>query len=376
MANKKDFYETLGISKSASKDEIKSAYRKLAKKYHPDLNQEPGAEQKFKDVQEAYDILYDDSKRASYDQFGHAAFEQGGPGNGNPFGGGFSSSGFQDVDLNDIFSSFFGGGSSRQRKNYGPQKGDDTLTRMRISFMDAVLGRKVTIPVTYDEPCEKCGGTGAKSSSDIVNCGQCNGTGYVKTQQRTLFGVMEGQAVCPTCHGTGKIIKNKCDACGGKGYQRVKKDITVNVPAGINSGQQIRVAGKGSRGANGGPNGDLYLEIVIIEHKIFKRNGNDIHIEVPLGFVEAALGTKIDVPTVYGTVELKVPAGTQPQQILKLKNKGIKDMRRGTPGDQYVHLNIKTPTSLSKEQKTILENYKDTQKNGDPDYQQFAKNFE
>lgn len=374
---KKDFYETLGISKSASKDEIKSAYRKLAKKYHPDLNKEPGAEEKFKEVQEAYDILYDDQKRQMYDQFGSAAFEQGASagGQGNPFaGGGFSSQGFGGVDFGDIFSQFFGGGQRRQQ-NFGPQRGGDALQRIRVPFMDAVLGKKVLVPVSYDEVCSTCGGSGARSSTDVHTCSRCNGRGYVKVQQRTFFGVTETQAVCPECGGKGKIVTNPCPDCGGKGYKHIKRDMEVNIPAGINQGQQILVRGKGDRGINGGPNGDLYLEIVIVPHPYFKRDGNDIHLDVPISFVDAILGKTIDVPTVYGEVEVEVPPGTQPNQILRLKGRGIKDMRKGTPGDQYIHMMIKTPTKLSKEQRALLEEYQSKENKSESLFEKFKKSF-
>lgn len=375
---KRDFYEVLGLSKGASKDEIKSSYRKLAKKYHPDINKEPGAEEKFKEVQEAYDVLYDDKKRQMYDQFGMAAFEQGAStgGNGNPFqNGGFSSQGFGDVDLGDIFSSFFGGGSRQKKQSFGPQRGDDTLQRIRIPFMDAILGKKVLVPVEYDEKCSKCGGTGAKSPEFIKTCSHCGGKGYIRTQQRTLFGVMEGQQVCPTCGGTGKIISEKCPECGGKGHKHIKRDMEVNIPAGINAGQQIVVRGKGEVGKNGGENGDLYLEIVIIPHAFFKRDGNDIHLNVPISFIDAILGKKIDVPTVYGTVETTIPAGTQPNQIIRLKGRGIKDMRRGTPGDEYIHVIVKTPTKISKEQKELLEKYQEKESKSDSLFEKFKNSF-
>lgn len=375
---KRDFYEVLGISKSASKNDIKSAYRKLAKKYHPDLNHDADAPEKFKEVQEAYDVLYDDKKRQMYDQFGMAAFEQGAStgGAGNPFqGGGFSSQGFGGVDLNDIFSSFFGGRGRSQKQSFGPRRGDDTLQRIRVQFMDAVLGKKVLVPVSYDEKCSVCGGTGAKSPSDIKTCPDCGGRGYVRTQQRTIFGVMEGQEPCPKCGGTGKIVTARCDACGGKGYEHIKRDLEVNIPAGINEGQQILIKGKGERGANGGDNGDLYLEIVIVPHQYFRRDGNDVHIDVPISFVDATLGKTIDVPTVYGDVEVNVPAGTQPNQILRLKGRGIKDMRRGTPGDQYIHMQIKTPTKLSKDQKKILEDFQKNEDKSDSLFEKFKKAF-
>lgn len=357
MAEKRDYYEVLGVSKNATKDEIKSAYRKLAKQYHPDINKSPDAPKKFEEIQEAYDVLYDDEKRKRYDQFGQAAFEQGAGmgGAGNPFGGGFSSQGFGDVDLNDIFSSFFGGGSRRSsRAQAGPAKGNDTLYTISISFMDAVNGCHINIPLTYDEPCDHCHGTGAETSSDIATCPYCGGTGYTTRQERTIFGVMQSQGPCEHCHGTGKIVKKACSVCGGKGYNRVHKDLDVNIPAGINAGQQVRVKGKGERGTLGGENGDLYVEIQIKPDKTFTREGNDIHMNLSLSFVSCALGNKVDVPTVYGEVSVDIPAGTQPDQILKLKGKGIKDLRTGKPGDQYLHVKVETPTNLTATQKDLL----------------------
>ncbi len=358
MANKRDLYEVLGIAKTASKDEIKSAYRKLAKKYHPDINKEADAETKFKEIQEAYDILYDDTKRASYDRFGHQAFEQGGMGGGPGGFGGFGGGQGFDINLDDIFSSFFGGGQRRQQRNYGPTRGEDNIMRVKIDFMDAIKGKTIVIAVTYDEVCDKCNGTGADKPSDVKTCSTCNGQGHVKGVKNTFFGQMETTEACKTCGGTGKVTTSKCSKCGGKGYNRVKKDVEVKIPAGISNGQQIRIAGKGSRGRNGGPNGDLYLEIITNEHRHFIRRGNDIHINIPLSFIDASLGCKVDVPTVYGDVELTVPAGTQPQQVLKLKGKGVKDMRGGHSGDQFVHLDIKTPEHLSGEQKSLLESFR------------------
>jgi len=376
MATKRDYYEVLGLKKGASKDEIKASYRRLAKKYHPDINKEPGAEAKFKEVQEAYDVLYDDTKRSTYDQFGHAAFEQGASAGGNPFqGGGFSGAGFGDINIGDIFNSFMGGGTRQRSDPNASRRGEDTLMRLRIEFMDAIKGRKYAIPVSYDETCGKCGGTGARSHSDIHTCSNCHGNGFVRTQQRTLFGMMEGQTTCQVCGGSGKVIDAKCDSCGGKGYVRVKREIDINVPSGINSGQQIRIAGKGSRGTNGGVNGDLFIEIIINAHPHFKRDGNNIHITIPISFIDAALGTTIEVPTVYGDVEVKIPPGTQPDNILKLKGKGIKDMRSGNPGDQFVHLDIKTPVALSKRQKELLETYRSDEVSGDSTFAKFRKSF-
>lgn len=352
MAEKRDYYEVLGLNKSATPDEIKSAYRKLAKQYHPDLNKAPDAEQKFKEVQEAYDVLSDSKKKAQYDQFGHAAFDPNSGAGG--FGGGFG--GFQDVDLGDIFGSFFGGGGRTRRNPSGPLRGNDSYMQIRISFMDAINGKRVEIPVTFDEPCSHCNGTGAQSSSDIETCPTCHGTGTVKTRQQTIFGTMESQSECPNCHGTGKVIKNKCSSCNGKGYNRVKKNIEVNIPAGINQGQQIRIAGKGERGLNGGPNGDLFIEILVTSDSNFQRDGNDIHLNLELSMVDAALGCTLNVKTVYGDVEMSVPEGTQSGQTLRLKGKGVRGLK-GTVGDQFVHFKILTPTKLTQEQKQLLEKF-------------------
>ena len=374
--NKRDYYEVLGVSKTATKEEIKSAYRKLAKEYHPDNNKSPDAEKKFMEIQEAYDVLKDDQKRKTYDQFGHAAFEQGGfgPNNGNPFG---NSSGFGfdfDGDLGDIFSQFMGGGR-RRRNPEGPIKGNDVSLRIKISFMDAILGRSVTIPgFQYYKSCHLCNGTGAKNGNDFVTCPHCNGSGRIKKQVRTLFGIMESEQACPYCNGTGKMIRNKCPDCNGNGYVKVKEDLLVKIPAGINNGQQIKVKEKGDRGINGGPNGDLYVEVIVQEHNIFKRDGNDIHIEIPLDIVDAALGTTIDIPTVYKeSVSLKIPAGIQNDNVLRLKGEGVKDLRSGVPGDQFVHVNIKTPTMLNKKQRELLEAFR--KEETDNVFKRFIKSF-
>lgn len=359
MANKRDYYEVLGVKKNASKDEIKSAYRKLAKVYHPD-NKETGDEAKFKEVQEAYDILYDDNKRATYDQFGFAAFEQAGGNPGaNPFEGGFGGfSGDGSSIFDDVINSFFGGGARRQGSRTGPRRGNDRIVTMNIEFMDAIKGGTYTISLNVDENCPDCKGTGAKNGTAIKSCSQCGGRGYVRTQRRTLFGVMDSQDPCPVCGGLGKVVTEKCPTCGGKGYTRKKKDIDVKVPAGINTGQQIVISGYGERGYNGGPNGDLVVEVNVKPHSVFKRDGNDIHIELPLDYVDAVLGTTISIPTVYGEGDLTVPSGTQPGQVLKLRGQGVKDARTGRSGDQYVHVKVVVPTSVNKEQRRILEEYR------------------
>lgn len=374
MAEKRDLYETLGVAKTASKDEIKSAYRKLAKTYHPD-NKTTGNETKFKEVQEAYDILYDDQKRSAYDQFGWAAFEQGGgqPG-ANPFEGGFGF-GSGDVDLGDIFSSFFGGGRRSARTNMGPRRGNDSIVRVKVNFMDTILGRDIDLPLTVDETCSHCHGTGARTATDIQTCPTCAGRGYIKTARRSLFGMIEQQEVCPRCDGRGKIVINACQKCNGQGFNRVKKTIKVHIIPGINNGQQIRVQGMGERGINGGDNGDLFVEINVKPHDYFKREGNDIHLDYPLDFFDAILGVKVNIPTVYGEVPLDIPSGTQPGQVMRMRGHGVKDLRTGRPGDQYIHLDIKLPNNLNKQQKELLTKYRDSVKNDDTFIAKFNKAF-
>ncbi len=368
---KRDYYEVLGLNKSATKDEIKSAYRKLAKKYHPDVNKEPGAEDKFKEVQEAYDVLFDDQKRATYDQFGHAAFDQAG-GGGNPFSGGFG--GFGDVDLGDIFQSFFGGGSRRSSSQTGPVRGNDVLTRVRIDFMDAINGTKIQFNHTYDKPCPTCNGLGAENKSDIHTCSKCNGSGVETFIQDSIFGRVQSQRSCSQCGGRGKTISNPCKTCSGSGYTSTKEKIDVTIPSGIGEGQKIRVHGKGERGVNGGPNGDLFVEIRIKEHNSFKRDGNNIYLTIPISFVDATLGITLDVPTVYGVVEVKIPAGTQPGAVLRLSGKGVKDVR-GNIGDQYLEVEVKTPTNLSKAQKEALEKYLEAEPKKESFFEKFKAKF-
>ena len=374
MAEKRDYYEVLGVKKNSTKDEIKSAYRKLAKKYHPD-NKETGDEAKFKEIQEAYDILYDDQKRSAYDQFGHAAFEQAGGNPGaNPFQGGFGG-GFG-ADLGDIFNSFFGGGRRRDVNPTAPRRGSDLIQRIKIDFMDAINGRDVELNIEVDEKCPTCGGTGAKTPNDVQICSQCQGRGYISVRRSSLFGQVMSQETCPSCNGKGKTIKDKCKDCGGKGYIHKKKVIKIHIPAGISNGQQIISRGNGERGVNGGPNGDLYIEILIKEHNYFVREGNDVRLTIPIDFVDACLGAKIDVPTVYGDMTLTIPEGSQPGQILRMRGCGVKDRKTGKPGDQYVKLDIKVPTSLNKSQKEALEKFRDESNKKDKSiFQKFKSVF-
>lgn len=366
--SKRDYYEVLGLSKGASDDEIKKAYRKMAKKYHPDVNKDAGAEDAFKEVNEAYEVLSDAQKKATYDQFGHAGMD------GANFGGGQGFGGFD--DLGDIFGSFFnggfGGGRSSRQSN-GPRKGNDRFMQMRIDFMDAIFGKEEEITLNVDEQCTACGGTGAFSKDDIHTCHTCNGSGSVTSQQRTPFGVFQSQSVCPDCNGTGKTVAKKCDKCHGRGYENKRVKLNIKIPAGIQSGQQVRVPGKGERGTNGGPNGDLYIEILVTRHKLFVRDGNDIRISVPISAIDATLGCKIDVPTVYGDVELTIPAGTQHGQQFRLRGKGVKHARNGQ-GDQFVEVTIEIPTKISKDERELYEKLKNKKGHESP-FEKFKKAF-
>jgi len=351
MADKRDYYEVLGIAKGASEDEIKKAYRKLAKKYHPDVNKAPDAEEKFKEINEAYEVLSDPQKRATYDQFGFAGMDGAAGFNG------FSAGGFD--DLGDIFSSFFGGdmgfGGRSTRANTGPMRGDDLLKRLEIDFMEACFGTTKTIRLNVDETCTACGGTGAASPSDIETCSTCRGRGSILTQQRSILGVVQSQRVCPDCGGTGKHIRKVCPKCAGKGYETKAQTVEVKIPQGINSGQRLRVAGKGGRGANGGPNGDLYLEILVRPHEKFIRDGKNIMLEIPVTAVDATLGTTLDVPTINGEVSMKIPAGTQEGTQLRLKGEGVPDSRGGKPGDQLCTVRIKIDKKLTSKEKQLYE---------------------
>ena len=346
--NKRDYYEVLGVSKSATQDEIKSAFRKLAKKYHPDINKDPDAPEKFKEAEEAYSVLSDETKRRQYDQYGHAAFQ------GANGGAGYD---FSDFDFGDIFSEVFGGnfsgfsGFGGNRTNR-PTKGRDTLTRIKLTFEEAVFGCKKDIDVEVVENCEYCdgeGGTGEKK------CPKCHGSGVVTTEQHTILGSFMTRTTCPDCNGKGKTYENTCTHCHGKGRIKKHKTIEVKIPAGVDNGNQLRIPNKGEAGTNGGPNGDLYLEFAVAKHDIFDRDGQDIYFTLPLTIPEAVLGCKKDIPTLYGKVSLTIPAGTSPNDKMRLKGKGIDDPNSYGKGDMYVILDIKVPTKLTKEQKKLYE---------------------
>jgi molecular chaperone DnaJ len=347
--SKRDYYEVLGVSNSASKDEIKKAYRKLSKKFHPDINKEPGADEKFKEVKEAYEVLSDDQKRAQYDQFGHVDPNQG-FGGGGDFGGGFG--GFED-----IFNSFFGGGGGRRRDPNAPRQGADLQYTMTLKFEEAVFGKETDIEIPREEECDTCDGTGAKPGTKVDTCKHCHGSGQISVEQNTPFGRIVNRRVCHYCNGTGKEIKEKCTTCSGSGKVTRRNKIHVKIPAGVDDGQQLRVAGKGEAGINGGPPGDLYIVFHIRSHEFFERDGDDIYCEMPITFVQASIGDEVEVPTLHGKVKLKVPAGTQTGTKFRLKGKGVPNVRGYGTGDQHVLVRIVTPTKLSEKQKQLLREF-------------------
>lgn len=361
MADKRDYYEVLGVSKDASEDEIKKAYRKLAKKYHPDIN--PGnkeAEEKFKEASEAYGVLSDAQKRQRYDQFGHEGAD-GGFGGGNPFGGGFG-----DVDLGDIFGSFFGGGfgGGSQRRRNGPRKGSDIQESILLTFEEAAFGVKKTIKIYAVEKCDECGGVGAKNASDKKKCTACNGTGEVRNVQRTPLGQFVNVTTCSACGGKGTIITNPCTKCRGKGLIKRAKNVEIDIPAGIDHGQTVSFRGLGNEGVNGGPKGDLLVTVSIKKHPIFTRTGIDVNCNVPVTFVQAALGADVEVPILdeqkkytLGKIQYTIPEGTQPGTVFRIRGKGIPHIRSGVRGDMLLKITIEVPKNLSGAQKEALENF-------------------
>ncbi|MFA5880597.1 MAG: molecular chaperone DnaJ [Eubacteriales bacterium] len=356
--SKRDYYEVLGTDKSASEAEIKKAFRKLARKYHPDVNPDnKDAEAKFKEINEAYEVLSDSQKRAAYDQFGHAAFGQG---NGEPgFGGsgGFGGGGFGGGNFSgfgDIFEMFFGSGGQRRR---GPAKGTDLRYNLDMSFEESAFGLEKDINVPRTELCEKCKGSGAAPGTSPKKCAKCGGTGQLQYTQSTPFGRFVQSRVCEDCHGEGKVVENPCPECSGSGYVRRLRKIHVKIPAGVDNGSRLRVSGEGEPGEHGGPHGDLYVYIKVKPHKIFKREGNDVIIEVKVSFPQAALGDEILVPTLDGKIELKVPEGTQSGTFFRLKGQGIPDVHGYGRGDQHVRVTVVTPAKLTEEQKELLREF-------------------
>lgn len=356
MSTKRDYYEVLGVSKTADAKELKKAYRKLAMKYHPDKN--PGnaeAEEKFKEINEAYEVLSDETKRSTYDQFGHEGMNaQGGFGGAGAQGFG----GFEDM-FGDIFGDIFGGGGgfgggSRRR---GPQKGADIRQTIRISFEDAAFGKKIPIKLTRYEECDSCHGTGAKPGTKTKTCSNCGGSGQVREMKRTPFGNMATTKTCPVCGGTGKEIEDKCDKCNGAGRIRKTTTIEVSIPAGIDDGQTIRVSSQGEVGDPGAPRGDLYVTVLVKNHPIFERDGYDVYVEMPITFVQAALGDNIEVPTLDGKVKYSVPEATQTGTIFRLREKGITRLNGNSRGDQYVKVVVEIPEKLNEKQKELLRTF-------------------
>ena len=360
MAEKRDYYEVLGLQKGATDSEIKSAYRKLAKKYHPDLNPDnPEAEAKFKEVNEANDVLSDPDKRAKYDRFGHAGVDPsyGGGAGGYGYGGGFGGfSADGGIDLGDIFDSIFGSGTSSRRANpNAPKRGSDIAINLDIAFMEACKGISHDVEINRAETCDSCNGSGAKSGTTPKTCPDCHGSGYVRVTQRTMLGSMSSQRPCTRCGGKGKIIENPCPTCGGNGRVQKSKRVTINVPAGIDNGQVLTVRGEGNAGANGGAKGDLNVRITVRKDPLFDRKGFDIWVELPITYTQAALGAEVTVPTIDGNVTYRIPDGTQPGDVLRLRGKGVQRLQREGRGDMMVRVVIEVPRHLSKQQRDLLD---------------------
>ena len=352
----KDYYDILGISKSASQEEIKSAYKKLAKKYHPDLNKgDKVSENKFKEISEAYKVLGDQKSRSNYDRFGSA--DPSGAGFGG-FGG-FNSGDFGGFDINDIFNDFFGGGfgggsrSNRRRST----RGSDLRYDIEITLEEAFKGKKIKVEIPRMEVCDRCNGSGAFSEGDIHECSNCNGTGTERVTKRTPFGMFSQTTTCHICHGSGKKIERVCPECDGSGYVEKVKNLEVSIPPGVDNESRLRVSGEGEVGQNGGPRGDFYVFISVKEHDVFKREGDNINIEIPISFVQAALGDEVEVPTLDGKAKMKIPPGTQSETIFRLKEKGMPRINSSLRGSQYVKVSVAVPEKLNTKQKDLLKEY-------------------
>lgn len=357
MADKRDYYEVLGVDKNADDATIKKAYRRLAKKYHPDANPDnEEAAAKFKEASEAYAVLSDAEKRKQYDQFGHAAFEGGAGG-----AGGFDFSGFDFGDIfggsgfGDIFGDLFGGGSRRRGPSNGPRRGADVRYGITITFEEAVFGCKKDVTINYKETCKTCGGNGAKPGTSPQTCPKCNGAGQYTTRRQTMMGIMQSTQVCPDCGGTGKIVKEKCPDCHGLGYKQTRKKVTIEIPAGIDDMQRIRKTGEGEPGTNGGPRGDLLVDIRVTPSRDFERDGMNLYSTTSISFAQAALGGDIRVKTIDGDVKFNIKPGTQTGTRIRLKGKGVCNIHnQSTRGDQYSTLVVKVPTKLTAEQKDLI----------------------
>lgn len=364
MATKRDYYEVLGVARGASEEEIKKAYRKLALKFHPDRN--PGnkeAEEKFKEASEAYEVLSTAQKRQAYDQFGHAGVGAGGG------GGGFDASGFGNVNdiFGDLFGDFFGMGGRGGRGGSRSGRGSDLRYNMKVSFHDAAFGAEKTITIPRETVCEGCKGSGAKAGTAPEVCRACKGAGEIRFQQ----GFFTLSKTCPECGGAGQVIRNKCSDCRGSGRKSEEVRLSVKIPAGIDTGQRLKLRGEGEAGVNGGPSGDLYVAIEVAEHEFFKRDGKEILCEVPISFTQASLGAEIDVPTIEGAVKLKIPPGTQAGRRFRLRDKGIVDLNSRERGDQIVTVEVEVPQKLSAEQRQLLEKFAEISGESYPKSQSF-----
>lgn len=373
---KRDYYEVLGVSKTADDKEIKSAFRRLAKEYHPDINKDKDAPEKFKEVQEAYEVLSDPNKRKTYDQFGHAAFENNAGGSyGGGFGGFSSGFGFDDIDLSDILSGVFGNGfgfSSSSSKGTRARKGNDALYKLNLTFMEAVYGCKKDITVDTYETCEECKGKGGHGET---TCSKCHGSGTVTEESRTMFGSFMSKTTCPECGGKGKTYKEVCSNCHGNGRVKKRKTLSVTVPAGVDTGNQIRLREKGEAGINGGPNGDLYVEFNVSSHEIFKREGNDIYMSLPINIVEATLGAKKEVPLMKESIVLNIPEGTQNGEKHKIKGKGVPYINSTRVGDLYIVIKVVIPTKLDRKQKELFSELAKTNLDDNNDFINRFKKF-
>lgn len=360
MAAKKDFYDVLGVSKDASDQELKKAYRQLSKKYHPDINKDPGAEDTFKEIQEAYETLSDADKRSAYDQYGHASTDPnfGGGFGGGGFGGGGFGGGFGGGGFEDIFEQFFGGGGRTVDPN-APRQGEDLQYVMDLEFEEAIFGKSTTISYNREEICKTCGGDGAKPGTKPVTCHKCQGSGTIQVERQTPLGRVMTRQVCDVCGGSGQEIKEKCQTCYGSGHTKQRHSVKVTVPAGVEDGNQMRLQGQGNAGINGGPYGDLYVVFQVKPSTQFERRGSEILYELTINFVQASLGDEVEVPTVHGKVKLKIPAGTQSGTNFRLKGKGAPRLRRSGNGDQHVKVNVEIPKKLDSAQADLLRKYAD-----------------
>lgn len=376
MATKKDYYEILGVNKSATDEEIKSAFRKLAKKYHPDVNKESDAQDKFKEIGEAYSVLSDKTKRSQYDQFGHDAYKQNQSqsGGGYSYGGFGGFSGFDGVDLDSILdellgSSFGFGGRKKSNRGYSQTKGDDHLATIELTFEESAFGTKKEISLDLEETCDDCNGEGG---FDKKTCQTCGGHGRVISEQRTMFGVFQTETACPNCNGKGVSFSKSCNKCRGNGRIIKEKDILITVPSGVDENTRLRMSGKGGAGANKGPNGDLYIEFKIKPHPLYKREGYDIYLEVPITITDAILGGQIEIPTLYGPTTVLIKEGTQTNDQLRLKGKGITGANNAK-GDMYLNINVVIPKKLDRKQKKLIEELSDTELDNDSKFSTFNK---